>query len=138
MSNHPNQHFEIPRSRRWAPRTVLRHHPHFLCLESDWPSSQTFHSSEWRHRGPIWSSPKMSMTLKVVTEFATWRMDEDDTYENTKEACVRHVQVKADLERPAPLDIDAVLKLLKKKKRMKTMCAVSVRRCMREMSYLET
>ena len=39
-----------------------------MCVELDWPSSQTFHSSEQRSRGLIWSSPMMSMTLKVVTE----------------------------------------------------------------------
>ena len=35
---------------------------------SDWPSSQTLNSSEQRGRRLIWSSPKLSMTLKVVTE----------------------------------------------------------------------
>ena len=40
-----------------------------LCLESDWPSSQTFHtSSEHRSRGIIRTSPMMFLTLKVVTE----------------------------------------------------------------------
>ena len=37
------------RHRSWA---------HNLCEESDWPSSQTFHSSEQRGKGSIWSSPK--------------------------------------------------------------------------------
>ena len=39
-----------------------------LCVESDWPSSQTFHSSEQRGRGFIWSFPTRSMTLKVATD----------------------------------------------------------------------
>ena len=39
-----------------------------LCVESDQPSSQTFHSSERRHRGFFCSFPTRSMTLRVVTE----------------------------------------------------------------------
>ena len=39
-----------------------------MCVESDWPSSQTFHSSERRHRGLLHSFPTRSMTLRVVTD----------------------------------------------------------------------
>ena len=38
------------------------------CVWSDWPSSQTFHSSEWRHRVKLHFSPTRLMTLMVVTE----------------------------------------------------------------------
>ena len=50
---------------------------HNLCVESDWPSSQTFHSSEQRSRGFSWFSPKMSMRLKVVTE-NKWEMRQQE------------------------------------------------------------
>ena len=39
-----------------------------LCVESDWPSSQTFHSSEQMCRGYFWSQPKVSTRRRVVTE----------------------------------------------------------------------
>ena len=41
---------------------------HNLCVESDWPSSQTVHSSERRHVGLLYVSPTRSMTLRVLTE----------------------------------------------------------------------
>ena len=41
---------------------------HILCVESDWPRSQTFHSSEQSHRRLFCSFPTRSMTPRVVTE----------------------------------------------------------------------
>ena len=39
-----------------------------MCVESDWPGSQTFHSSEQRCRGYFWFQPKVSTRLRIVTE----------------------------------------------------------------------
>ena len=39
-----------------------------MCVESDWPSSQTLHSSEQRCRSYFWSQPKVSTRRRVVTE----------------------------------------------------------------------
>ena len=39
-----------------------------LCLGSDWPSSQTFHSSERRHRGLRCSNLTRLRTLRVLTK----------------------------------------------------------------------
>ena len=47
------QSFNIVRRtwKTWAGTTQSNHGVRGLCLGSDWPSSQTFHSSERRHRG---------------------------------------------------------------------------------------
>ena len=46
-----------------------------VCVESDWPSNQTF--SEQRGRGSIWSSSKVSTRLKVVT-VDKWEMKQQE------------------------------------------------------------
>ena len=49
-----------------APRSCCcRSWAHSLSVESDWPSSQTFHSSDRRHRGVTLLLSKRSMTLRV-------------------------------------------------------------------------
>ena len=35
----------------FSPSSLILLIVEFMCFGSDWPSSQTFHFSEWRHRG---------------------------------------------------------------------------------------
>ena len=60
----------------WRPTTTLFRAPlRNVCVESDWPSNQTF--SEQRGRGSIWSSSKVSTRVKVVTE-NKWEMEQQE------------------------------------------------------------
>ena len=50
----------------------------------------------------------LEMMPPAVTEFLTQRMEEEDTYQDTKEAIIRYVQVKADLGGPVPMDCSSL------------------------------
>ena len=67
------------RNRSWA---------HNLCVESDWPSSQTLHCNEQRHRVLFCSFPTKPMTLRVVT--ANKKGDETTGRKEADEKDIQH------------------------------------------------
>ena len=50
----------------------------------------------------------LEMMPLAVTQFLTQRMEEGDTYQDTKETIIRYVQVKADLRGPVPMDCSSL------------------------------
>lgn len=51
----------------------------------------------------------LEMVPSNITEFLTQRMEEDDTYQDTKETVLRYVQTKADFSGPTPMDVDGFM-----------------------------
>ena len=50
----------------------------------------------------------LEMVPNHVAEFMTQRMEEDDTYLDTKETVLRYVETKADFGGPTPMELDAL------------------------------